>query len=723
MPAITQTLHRQLQLSVPQINAFIQLYDAGNTVPFIARYRKEATYGLDDTQLRQLESSLLYQRDLAERKEAIYKSLLSQNKLSAALKTQIINIDNKRDLETLYQPFKSKRVSKAKIAMDAGLMELADKLWFQDDMQADALLKRYINKKQGFNDEKSVLQGASDILIERLSLDISLSHKLVETLHRKGLLSSSVIKAKQQEAQKFKDYFDYSERLKTLPAHRYLALLRAKSEGFLRLKVDFDMHSTDKKSVYENLIADHLGFSFARLSKNSWRKSIISEAWQTKLNKQTERQIFSLLKEQAHSRASQLFATNLKDLLMAAPAGEKIILGLDPGFKSGCKIVVISGTGKLLDFATIYPHAPQRQSESAKKKVDEFIKKYHVQLIAIGNGTASRESDDFIKSVLEDASLNLPCVMVSEAGASVYSASELACIEFPQLDVSIRGAVSIARRLQDPLAELVKIDAKAIGVGLYQHDLNQVQLGKNLQVVVEDCVNAIGVDVNRASVQLLTFIAGLNKSIAENIVQYRDTNGPFTSRSSLMKVPRLGAKAYQQAAGFLRIIEGIDPLDNSAVHPEAYALVSRIAIDQNCTVKALLKNSQALKMLDIDTFISEQFGRLSIEQIISELAAPRRDPRPDFCTVSYSDEINKISDLYTDMEIQGVITNVTSFGAFVDIGVHQDGLIHLSQLANKFVKDPFEVVKTGQIVQVRVLSVDSERKRISLSLRLQDHNA
>lgn len=718
--AIKQLLADELSIFPQQVDAFITLYDDGNTVPFIARYRKEATSGLDDVQLRLLETRLNYLRELTTRRSAILKSLTEQKKLTPQLKKQIEECVNKTALELLYAPFKSKRVSKGAVAIEAGIEALADKLWFQHEADRELLAGKYINTDKGFSDGKAVLDGALAILIERLSSDMALLDKLRKHLLTYAQFRCQVVKGKEQAAAKFKDYFDYSERVNRIAAHRFLAILRGKSEGFLRLKLEADpkQDKSVKTSYCETIIANHLGFSLNSLPANSWRAEVINKAWKSKLSGLLETQLISALKEQAYDSAIEVFASNLKDLLMAAPAGRKVVLGLDPGFRTGCKVAVIDPTGKLLDYATIYPHAPASKTQQAEALLFNLIEKYSVDLIAIGNGTASRETDSFVRDCLSKQSTNVTQLIVSEAGASVYSASELAAIEFPDLDVTIRGAISIARRLQDPLAELVKIDAKAIGVGLYQHDLNQSQLSRRLQAVVEDCVNAVGVDLNTASVSLLSFIAGLNTTIAQNIVNYRDANGLFRSRQTLKKVPRLGDKAFQQCAGFLRIADGDNPLDNSAVHPEAYTLVNKVANQQNKAVSALINNGELLGRVNIESVVTEQFGLLTIKEILNELAKPGRDPRPAFKTVRFAKGINKIDDLHVDMILQGVISNVTSFGAFVDIGVHQDGLVHISQLADKFVSDPLQVVKVGQIVQVKVLEVDSQRKRIALTMRL-----
>ncbi|MEI6897370.1 MAG: Tex family protein [Psychromonas sp.] len=719
--ALNETLNKQLanelEISEQQVNIFSTLYDDGNTVPFIARYRKEMTKGLDDKQLRLLETRLIYLREFDARKTAILKILSESGKLTPQLDRQIKESLSKTVLEQIYLPFKSKRINKAQIAIAAGLEPLADKLWFQPTSDQSRLSKAYFCA--GFTNTQAVLEGAVQIIIERLSVDLLLLDKLKNQLIQHGAFKVTVVKAKQQEALKFKDYFDYSEPVKRILPHRLLAILRGKTEGFLRLKIDADPHqdSSVKTSYCEVLIATHLGFSLKGLSANNWRIEVIKKAWKSKLSGMLETQIISHLKEKAFDDAIQLFATNLKELLMSAPAGRKVVLGFDPGFKSGCKIALIDKTGKYLSSATLYPHAPQKQWDMAKQQVITLLKKYAIDLVAVGNGTASRESDQFISECIKDSGLATQQLIVSEAGASVYSASELASYELPQLDVSIRGAVSIARRLQDPLAELVKIDAKAIGVGLYQHDVNQTQLTQRLQAVVEDCVNAVGVDVNSASASLLSFVAGLNKRIAENIVSYRDQNGLFYSRNSLKKVARLGDKAFEQSAGFLRITEAPNALDNTALHPESYYLVTKMATQLGVKVNQLLNDTALLDNLDNNKLVDKQFGLLTIQSMTEELKKPNRDPRPEFKTVSYTKGINKITDLEIGLTLQGVISNVTSFGAFVDIGVHQDGLVHISHLADKFVSDPTQIVKAGQIVCVRVLEVDAQRKRISLSMR------
>ncbi|HEY7867542.1 MAG TPA: Tex family protein, partial [Psychromonas sp.] len=663
-----------------------------------------------------------YLRELDIRRQSILKAIASLGKLTPDLKVKIEQSNNKSTLEDLYLPYKSKKISKGQLAIEAGLEPLADKLWMQPDSDVQSLGRHYINQNKGFSDIESVLEGALFICMERIVNDPQLLEKLRHYLLANAAFECRMAKGKESQAIKYKDYFDYQEALHKIPAHRFLAILRGKKEGLLKLDLNADpkQDKNTKASYCESLIAHHLGFSWLQLSANNWRKKVIQKAWKDKLAGQLETQLITRLKDNAHENAMDNFAANLKDLLMAAPAGPKVTLGLDPGLRTGCKLAVVDSTGKLLAYQTIYPHQPVNKTQQAAQELLKLIKDFKVELIAIGNGTGSRESDDFIRDTLAQQNLEVATVIVSEAGASVYSASELASLEFPDLDVSIRGAVSIARRLQDPLAELVKIDAKAIGVGLYQHDVNQTSLSQRLGSVVEDCVNSVGVDLNSASVSLLARVAGLNQTVAKNIVSYRDQNGAFKSRQALQKVARLGDKAYQQSAGFLRINNALNPLDNSAVHPEAYDLVKRIAAQEGVKVPQLLNNSGLLNSLDAGSYADQKFGVISISEIIKELAKPKRDPRPDFQRVDFAKNINKISDLQEGMLLQGVISNVTNFGAFVDIGVHQDGLVHISQLADNFVSDPFAIVKVGQLVNVRVVEIDLQRKRIALSMRAED---
>jgi len=718
-------LAKQCQITSQQVESTIQLLDDGNTVPFIARYRKHLTQSLDDTQLRLLESKLIYYRELASRKVSILKAIEKQGKLTHSLQRQIELIEDKVSLEHCYAPFKTTRTNKAALANDAGLNKLAEQLWQSPKQSIEKAAKQYINIQQGFDNIEKVIEGALAIAVESLSQDIELMALLKAHLCEQATLTSTVIKSKVNDAIKFKDYFDFNARVNRLPAHRVLAMLRGKAEGLLRLKLNADPFQQDKKdySYCQTLIAKHLHIYLAKDDHTSWHRQVIDAAWRTKLSVNLEKQIIVQLKEQADSDAIEQFANNLTALLMAAPAGEKVTLGLDPGFRSGCKIAVIDETGRLLETATIYPHQPQLQTSQAKQQVSKLIEKHHVQLIAIGNGTASRESEQFIADILLNAnnSLKTQAILVSEAGASVYSASQLAADEFPDLDVTLRGAVSIARRLQDPLSELVKIEAKAIGVGLYQHDVQQTLLANRLQAVVEDCVNKVGVDLNTASPIVLTHVAGLNTGLAQNIVQYREDHGRFNSRQELNKVPRLGSKAFQQAAGFLTVSGGENLLDETILHPEQYPLAHQLIAFNKHTLKDVIlnANTQALTVpqLNSNDVNADKILLSAYQEILDILKMTRRDPRDEFKTADFNQSIQKISDLEVNMCLQGVVTNVANFGAFVDIGVHQDGLVHISMLSDRFVDDPHKVVKVGQIVNVKVESVDIERKRIALTMK------
>ncbi|UTV27862.1 Tex family protein [Photobacterium atrarenae] len=719
---INQTIARELTVRPEQVTAAVTLLDDGNTVPFIARYRKEVTGGLDDTQLRNLESRLGYLREMEDRRQVILKSISEQNKLTPALEAEIKAADSKTRLEDLYLPYKPKRRTKGQIAIEAGLEPLADSLWTNPSQIPEAAAEAYIDTDKGVADTKAALDGARAILMERFAEDAALLDKIRRHLQHQAELSATVVDGKAQEGAKFKDYFEYSEALKNIPSHRALALFRGRNEGVLQLTLiaDPNQEAGTRGSYCEVMIAEHYGITLGTQPADSWRKQVISWAWRIKILMHMETELLSALREKAEDGAMQVFADNLKDLLMAAPAGPRVTLALDPGLRTGCKVAVVDQTGKLLDTATIYPHQPQRQVAQSEATVLALIAKHDVDLIAIGNGTASRETDSFVTTLLKDNNLKIQSVMVSEAGASVYSASELAANEFPNLDVSLRGAVSIGRRLQDPLAELVKIDPKSIGVGQYQHDVSQSMLAKRLDAVVEDCVNAVGVDVNTASAALLTRVAGLNNTIAQNIVNYRDENGRFEARTTLKKVARLGPKAFEQCAGFLRIMNGKNPLDSSAVHPESYAVVKNIAAANDKALDAIIGNSDFLKGLKPADYTNEQFGLPTVTDIISELDKPGRDPRPEFKTATFAEGVHEVKDLIPGMVLEGVITNVTNFGAFVDIGVHQDGLVHISALSDKFVSDPREVVKAGDIVKVKVMEVDLQRKRIGLSMRLND---
>ncbi|PSV33565.1 Tex family protein [Photobacterium sp. GB-210] len=720
--SINQLIASELNVRNEQINAAVTLLDDGNTVPFIARYRKEVTGGLDDTQLRNLESRLGYLRELDDRRQVILKSITEQGKLTPALEAEIKTADSKTRLEDLYLPYKPKRRTKGQIAIEAGIEPLADLLWSQPDNTPEQAAEQFLNPEQGFADTKTVLDGARAILMERFAEDATLLDKIRRQLNGQAELTSRLVDGKEHDGAKFKDYFEYNEPLKTIPSHRALALFRGRNEGFLQLALNADPNQDEgvRGSYCEVIIADHYGVKLGSAPADAWRKQVISWAWRIKILMHMETELMSALREKAEDGAMQVFADNLKDLLMAAPAGPRVTLALDPGLRTGSKIAVVDETGKLLDTATIYPHQPHNKIAESSKVVLALINKHNVNLIAIGNGTASRETDAFVAKLLKDNNLKVQSVMVSEAGASVYSASELAANEFPNLDVSIRGAVSIGRRLQDPLAELVKIDPKSIGVGQYQHDVSQSMLAKRLDAVVEDCVNAVGVDVNTASAALLTRVAGLNATIAQNIVNYRDENGRFDARTALKKVGRLGPKAFEQCAGFLRIMNGKNPLDSSAVHPESYAVVKAISAANNKPVDAIIGNTDFLRSLKAADYTDADFGLPTVTDIISELDKPGRDPRPEFKTATFAEGVNEVKDLIPGMVLEGVITNVTNFGAFVDVGVHQDGLVHISALSDKFVSDPREVVKAGDIVKVKVMEVDLQRKRIGMSMRLSD---
>ncbi|EMK3315884.1 RNA-binding transcriptional accessory protein [Vibrio vulnificus] len=720
--AICRLIAQELNVRPEQVTAAVALIDDGNTVPFIARYRKEVTGGLDDTQLRNLDSRLSYLRELDDRRQTILKSIQEQGKLTAELESEILTADSKTRLEDLYLPYKPKRRTKGQIAIEAGLEPLADTLWKHPQTEPESEAIRYINGEKGVEDSKAALDGARAILMERIAEDANLLEKIRQYLNRHAEIVSRVVAGKEQEGEKFKDYFEHNEAISKVPSHRALAMLRGRNEGFLSLTLNADPQQEEsvRQSYCETLIADHYGVTLSSAPADNWRKQVISWAWRIKVSMHMETELMAAMKERAEIEAIEVFATNLKDLLMAAPAGPRATLGLDPGLRTGCKVAVVDATGKVLATDTIYPHVPQNQYDRAMQTVAALIKQHNVDLIAIGNGTASRETDAFAADLIKRGNLKVQKIMVSEAGASVYSASELAAKEFPNMDVSLRGAVSIARRLQDPLAELVKIDPKSIGVGQYQHDVSQSMLAKRLDAVVEDCVNAVGVDVNTASAALLTRVAGLSTTLAQNIVDFRDENGRFDSRTTLKKVPRLGPKAFEQCAGFLRIMDGKNPLDASSVHPEAYPVVKAIAEKNQKAVKALIGDSSFLKGLRAVDYTDEHFGVPTVTDIIKELDKPGRDPRPEFKTATFAEGIHNVSDLEVGMILEGVVSNVANFGAFVDIGVHQDGLVHISALTDRFVSDPREVVKAGDIVKVKVMEVDVQRKRIALSMRLND---
>ncbi|MCE7536758.1 Tex family protein [Aliivibrio fischeri] len=719
---IINIIAKELNVRPQQVSAAVQLIDEGSTIPFIARYRKEVTDGLDDTQLRTLDTRLTYLRELDDRRQSILKSIKEQDKLTPELEREILDADSKTRLEDLYLPFKRKRRTKGQIAIEAGIEPLADLLWTQPENTPEDAAQSYIDEEKGFADTKAVLDGARAILMERMAEDANLLEKVRTYLTANAELVSKMVDGQEQAGEKFKDYFDHHEALTKVPSHRALAMLRGRNEGFLQLSINADPTQEEgaRGSYCEIIIANHYGITLGSQPADLWRKQVISWTWRIKILMHMETELMGGLKERSENEAIDVFATNLKDLLMAAPAGLKTTLGLDPGLRTGTKVAVVDATGKVLATDTIYPNQPHNQIAKSAQIIEALIKQHNVDLIAIGNGTASRETDAFVGNLLKDAGLSTAKIIVSEAGASVYSASELAAKEFPDLDVSIRGAVSIARRLQDPLAELVKIDPKAIGVGQYQHDVSQSQLAKKLDAVIEDCVNAVGVDVNTASPALLTRVAGLSATIAQNIVDYRDENGRFENRTTLKKVARLGPKAFEQCVGFLRVMNGKNPLDASAVHPEAYPVVKTIAEKNGKAIDAIIGNTEFLRSVAANDYISADFGLPTVTDIIKELDKPGRDPRPEFKTATFADGVNTVSDLELGMVLEGVVSNVANFGAFVDIGVHQDGLVHISALSDTFVSDPREVVKAGDIVKVKVMEVDVQRKRIALSMRLND---
>ncbi|MDG6237407.1 Tex family protein [Glaesserella parasuis] len=718
---ISQIIAAELAVRSEQIFAAMTLLDEGNTIPFIARYRKEVTGGLDDTQLRYFETRLLYLRELNDRRQTILKSIEEQGKLTDELREKIEQTQSKTELEDLYLPYKPKRRTRGQIAIEAGLESLADSLWNDPSQVPETVAEAYVDAEKGVADVKSALDGARYILMERFSEDADLLAKLRQYLIANATLEAKVIDGKEEEGEKFRDYFAHSEPLKNVPSHRALAMFRGRNEGILSLNLnaDPDAEEGSRSSYCEEIIREHLGVQLRQQPADSWRSQVIAWTWKIKALLHLETELMGALREKAEEEAIDVFARNLSALLMAAPAGARNTMGLDPGLRTGVKVAVVDNTGKLLDTATIYPHTGQM--DVAMATIYKLIKQHNVDLIAIGNGTASRETERFAKEVIKEIKENKPqTVVVSEAGASVYSASELAATEFPELDVSLRGAVSIARRLQDPLAELVKIEPKAIGVGQYQHDVNQSQLARKLDAVVEDCVNAVGVDLNTASAPLLARVAGMTKTLAQNIVAYRDENGRFNSRSDLKKVARLGPKAFEQCAGFMRILGGKNPLDASSVHPEAYPVVEKILQATASTLGELMGNSTKIHSLNAKDFVDEQFGLPTVNDIFKELEKPGRDPRGEFKTAIFMDGVEEISDLKVGMILEGTVTNVTNFGAFVDIGVHQDGLVHISMLSNSFVEDPHQVVKTGDVVKVKVLEVDVARKRIALTMRLDD---
>ncbi|SDS41257.1 Tex family protein [Bradyrhizobium canariense] len=723
MANIHRQIAQELGIREQQVEATVALLDGGATVPFVARYRKEMTGALDDAQLRTLEERLNYLRELEERRVAILNSVRDQGKLDAALEAAILAADSKGRLEDIYLPFKPKRRTKAEIAKEAGLEPLAELLLTQPQNDPQAAAAPFINADKQVADAAAALDGARAILVERFAEDADLIGALREQMWSSGLMASSVRDGKKTEGEKFKDYFDFSEPLTKLPSHRILAMFRGEKEEILDLQMQPEPPSSTPAAVspYELKIMHRFGISDQSRPGDRWLAETARWAWRTKIQLHLNIDLRMRLWTLAETEAVRVFASNLRDLLLAAPAGARVTMGLDPGFRSGVKVAVVDATGKVVATATIYPHEPARRWDEALAVLGKLAQQHRVDLIAIGNGTASRETDklatDLVKLLPE---LKMSKIVVSEAGASVYSASAFASEELPDLDVTLRGAVSIARRLQDPLAELVKIDPKAIGVGQYQHDLGESKLARSLDAVVEDCVNAVGVDANTASAPLLARVSGIGSGLAQSIVQHRDANGPFTSRKALKQVPRLGPKAFEQCAGFLRITNGDDPLDASGVHPESYPVVRRILAATKSDIKALIGNAEILRQVKPQSFVDDTFGLPTVTDILRELEKPGRDPRPAFKAAVFKEGVETLKDLKPGMVLEGAVTNVAAFGAFVDIGVHQDGLVHISAMSRSFIKDPREVVKSGDIVKVKVLEVDVARKRIALTLRLDD---
>lgn len=716
MDKINRQIAGELGVNAAQVAAVVDLLGEGATVPFIARYRKERTGGLDDTQLRKLTDRLGYLQDLEKRRSAVLASIEEQGKLTPELAAAVAAAGTKVELEDVYAPYKPRRRTKAQIAREAGLEPLADALIGNPALAPEAEAARFVDAAKGVADAKAALDGARSILIERMAENAALIGALRAWMWTDGVVTSAVIAGRQAEGSKFSDYFEFQQKIGTLPSHRALALLRGQNDGVLKLGLDVPggggPHPAEAKIKLAFDLADK-----GRLG-DAWLAESVRLAWKTRIAVSLSVDLFARLKQEADAEAITVFSKNLKDLLLAAPAGARPTMGLDPGFRTGVKVAVVDATGKVLETATVYPHPPQSDWQGSLAKLGALALRHDVQLVSIGNGTASRETDKLVSElVVKLPQLALTRVMVSEAGASVYSASEVAAIEFPDLDVTLRGAVSIARRLQDPLAELVKIEPKAIGVGQYQHDVDQSRLAQSLDGVVEDCVNSVGVDVNTASHALLARVAGLNKALAGNIVAYRDAKGAFATRSALKKVSRLGPKAFEQAAGFLRIANGKNPLDGSAVHPEAYPLVEKIAAATQRPVASMIGDPGFLRSVRPAQFADAEFGIPTIADILAELEKPGRDPRPEFKTAAFKEGVEKIADLKVGMQLEGVVTNVTNFGAFVDIGVHQDGLVHISEMADRFVKDPREVVRAGDVVKVRVKEVDAPRKRIGLTMR------
>ncbi|EWS77229.1 transcription accessory protein [Xylella taiwanensis] len=718
---IAQIIAAEISAQPNQARAAITLIDEGASVPFIARYRKEATGGLDDTQLRTLETRLTYLRELEERRSAILASITEQGKLSDVLRAEIIAADTKSRLEDLYLPYKPKRRTRAQIAREAGLEPLADSLLADPTLVPETFAANFIDAEKGVTDIKTALEGARAILIERWGEDAALVGELRDWLINNGVIHARLSEGKEDAGAKYRDYFNHTELLSKIPSHRLLALFRARSEEVLHLDLDPGHDVETGHQHCESRVTRAAGVADQGRPADTWLMTACRLTWRAKLHMHLTLDLFNQAREKAEAEAIAVFSNNLKDLLLAAPAGPRVVLGIDPGIRTGCKIATVDTTGKLIATETIYPHEPRREWDKSLHTLKTLCTQHHVTLIAIGNGTASRETDKLVSDLIKaHPALKLQKIVVSEAGASVYSASESAAKEFPDLDVSLRGAVSIARRLQDPLAELVKIEPKAIGVGQYQHDVDQFHLAKALDSRVEDCVNAVGVYVNTASAALLSRVSGLSAAVAENIIRYRDEHGSFKQRQDLLKVPRLGTKTFEQCAGFLRIADGKEPLDASAVHPEAYPVVERIVQATGKPIKTLIGDSRTLRVLKPEQFTDASFGIPTIRDIIKELEKPGRDPRPEFKAAQFTEGVENIKDLKPGMILEGVVSNVAAFGAFVDIGVHQDGLIHISALSDRFVKDPRDVVKAGDIVKVKVLDIDVPRKRIALTCRLHE---
>ncbi len=729
---IHSKIAEELGVREQQVSASVALLDEGATVPFISRYRKEVTGGLDDLQLRDLELRLRYLRELQDRKQAIITSIAEQDKLTPQLEAKINAAQTKSLIEDLYLPFKPKRRTKAMIAIEAGIEPLADQLLADPALDPEATANGFINSEAGFADARAVLDGAKQILMERFAENAELTGQLRSYLWEEGVLQSRVVEGKEEEAAKFRDYFDYDEPLKHVPSHRALAIFRGRKETFLHsaIATPAAVANADKTRTEivperaERMIAQTFNIQDQGRAADKWLAEVVKWTWKIKLLTRLELDLMGQLRDSAEEEAIRVFAENMKAILLASPAGNKVTMGLDPGLRTGVKVSLVDATGKYLEDTAIYPHAPKNQWDQSIATLAALCEKHGVQLVAIGNGTASRETDKLAGELIKrHPQLKLQKAMVNEAGASVYSASDIAREEFPELDVTVRGAISIARRLQDPLAELVKIEPKSIGVGQYQHDVSQMKLGHSLDAVVEDCVNAVGVDVNMASAPLLRRVAGLSTSIANNIVAHRNNHGAFKTRQELKAVPRFGEKSFEQAAGFLRIVGGDNPLDASAVHPESYSVVERIGEAGKKELVELLGNTTFLKSVDAKAFVDDRFGLPTVTDILAELDRPGRDPRPEFKTADFKEGVEKIADLVEGMTLEGVITNVTNFGAFVDVGVHQDGLVHISALANTFVKDPHTVVKTGDVIKVKVMEVDVKRQRIGLSMRLDDDPA